>query len=230
MNERSRNSLHQVGGTCSILLGLSYILLGGIHLLLPPEQRAAGSPMYFQSFAQNPTLLMLQYGVAALGALLAFAVVPAISKAVGWRNEGWLPWMSNLAYLGFATVAIDSARFLVYQPGRAEVFVAGDAAIQTSILVSEPLLYLDAGGLLGFGGVGFWVFTVSLLALRAGNLPKLLSYVGIAVAITYWLVMGGFVLNSGVLFTIGAALGGAILAPIWYIWIGLAVRNGAKDE
>ena len=66
---------------------------------------------------------------------------------------------------------------------------------------------------------------ISLLALRIGTWPKLLSYVGVATAVAYWLIVVGSVLNQEALFTIAAALGGIVLAPIWYVWTGLKLRQ-----
>jgi hypothetical protein len=78
---------------------------------------------------------------------------------------------------------------------------------------------------MGFGVVGMWVLVVSFLALRMGTWPKLLTFVGIATAIAYWLIVVGSVLNLEALFTISAAMGGIVLAPIWYIWAGLKLRQ-----
>ena len=95
---------------------------------------------------------------------------------------------------------------------------------KAAIEVSGPFS-LDPQGWLGFGAVGLWVLVVSLLALRVGAWPTPLAYIGIATALAYWLIVAGFVFNQETLFTIGAALGGILLAPLWYIWAGLRLRQ-----
>jgi ABC-type nitrate/sulfonate/bicarbonate transport system permease component len=56
------------------------VLLGIVHLFLPPEQQTgSASAPFFYSLAHDPALVSLQYALAAFGAALAFAVVPAIS-------------------------------------------------------------------------------------------------------------------------------------------------------
>ena len=95
---------------------------------------------------------------------------------------------------------------------------------KAAIEVSGPFS-LDPQGWLGFGAVGLWVMVVSLLALRVGAWPTLLAYIGLATALAYWLIVAGFVFNQETLFTIGAALGGILLAPLWYIWAGLRLRQ-----
>ena len=219
-------TLGKLGGTCAILLGVSYIVIGVNYLLLVPAEQKVGGGLakFLPSFAQNPTPLTLQYWAFALGALLAIAAVLAISESVRSVNEGWVRWTSTLAVLGFAVVAIDNFREMSFQPDRAADYAAADAATKAAMEVSGPI-GLDPQGWLGFGAVGLWVLVVSLLALRGSTWPKPLAYVGIAVAVVHWLVVAGSVLSIEPLIAIAAGLGGVILGPIWYIWTGLTLRR-----
>jgi hypothetical protein len=219
------NTLSKLGGNCSILLGVSYLLIGVTYLLLPADQKQTSAvDKFLLSFAQNPTTQMIQFWVFALSGLIGIAVVLAVSERVRSMNEGWVRWTSNLAVLGFAVVAINNFRNIAFQPGRATAYLKSDAATRTVIELSGPF-GLDPQNWLGFGAVGLWVLVVSLLALRAGTMPRLLTYLGMATVVAYWLIVVGSVLNLEVLFTIAAALGGIILAPIWYIWTGLRLRQ-----
>jgi hypothetical protein len=69
---------------------------------------------------------------------------------------------------------------------------------------------------------------VSLLELRSGTWPKLLAYVGVATAIAYFLIVVGLALNLATLLEIAAGVGGVILAPIWFIWMGLKLRRASS--
>jgi hypothetical protein len=221
------NSLNKLGGNCSILLGILYLVIGITYLLLPADQKQTSAvDKFLPSFAENPTTQIIQYWAFALSGLVAKAVVLAMSERVRSENEGWVRWTSILAILGFAVVAINNFRNIAFQPGLARAYVEGDAVAKTVIELSGPYS-LDPQGWLGFGAVGLWVLVVSLLALRAGIWPKLLTYIGIATAAAYWLVVAGFVSNQETLFTIAAALGGILLAPIWYIWAGLRLRQAS---
>jgi len=220
------NTLNQLGGFCSILLGISYVLIGVLYLLLPADQKAGDDPAaFYTSVAQNPTLIRVYYLIFALGAVVALGAVPAISEGVRSVHEGWVRWTTNLAFLGFAVLAIDFFRTWAFQAFRAAVFVAGDASTRAAIEATDQ--GLDPQGWLGFGAVGAWVLVVSLLALQGSIWPRTLSYLGIAVAILYWLVVVSFVFNIGILLSIVAGLGGVILAPIWYIWVGLRLRQAS---
>lgn len=219
------NTLSKLGGNCSILLGISYLLIGVTYLLLPADQKqTSATNKFLLSFAENQTTQMIQFWIFALSGLIGIAVVLAVSERVRSANEGWVRWTSHLAILGFAVVAINNFRNIAFQPRRATAYLEGDAVTKTVIELSGPFA-LDPQNWLGFGAVGLWVLVVSLLALRAGTWPKLLTYVGIATAVAYWLIVVGSVLNQEALFTIAAALGGIILAPIWYIWTGLRLRQ-----
>jgi hypothetical protein len=222
------NSLNKVGGLCSILVGALYIIVGATYVLLPPEQQAGGAPdAFYRSFAQSPTLSMVNYWAFALAGVFALGALPAITESVRSVNEGWARWTSNLAYLGFAVTAIDFFRNIALQPDRAAAYVAGDASLRAVLAAPTFLAGLDSQGWLGFGGVGLWALMTSLLAMRSKMWPNTLAYVGCAVGVLYWLVVVSFVFDMAALTQIVAALGGVVAAPVWYIWVGMRLRKAA---
>src|SRR6266498_692967 len=154
------NSLSKLGGTCSILVGVSYIVTAVIFLLLPPEQQdATGIPpaKFLASLAQNYTLYIVAGLVFALGSLLAIAAVFAILESVRSANEGWVRWTSTLAIIGFAVNAVDWFRLLALNPARAAAYVQGDAAIRAALTVPGAIAGLDPAAFLSFGAVGVWI-------------------------------------------------------------------------
>ena len=216
-------SVAKVGGVCSIIVGILYVLIGATFLLVPAEQKGGTGIddliRFLPSFNQNPTAMMLLYLEFALGAILAIAAVPAISGLVRTVNEGWTRWTSNLAFLGFAVVAIYYFQMLAIVPSRAAAYVAGDVSTKAAIAVP---IGVDPQFLLRYGVIGLWMLVVSILALRGGKLPKLLSIVGIIAAILYWLLAANDILGvATIIRPIIAIAGGIIAAPIWFIWVGL---------
>jgi hypothetical protein len=222
MDEKSVNRL---GGVCSIIVGILYVLIGVTFLLVPAEQQG-GSGMedivrFLPSFNKNPTPMTLLYWEFALGAILAIAAVPAISGLVRTVNEGWTRWTSNLAFLGFAVVAIYYFQMMAIAPSRAAAYVAGDASTKAALAVT---IGVDPQFLLRYGVIGLWIFVVNILALKGGRLPKVLSIVGIIAAVIYWLLAANDLLGvATILRPIIAVVGGIIAAPIWYIWVGFKV-------
>jgi uncharacterized protein DUF4386 len=222
------NTLSKLGGTCSILLGISYIVVAVVYLLLPAEQQeAAGIPpaKFLVSLAQNHTLLTVLYLALALGSLLAIAAVLAISESVRSANDGWVRWTSTLAIIGFAVNAVDWFRSFALDPTRAAVYVQGDAAVKAALTVPGAIAHLDPQAWLRSGAVGLWIFVVSLLALRGGSWPKSLAYLGIAITIVYWLIVVSNLLQIQLFTAIVAGIGLVILAPLWYMWLGLRLRK-----
>jgi len=222
-------TLSNLGGTCSILLGVTYAVIGGIYLLVPPEQQEGsglGPGAFLESFAHNPAPLTVGYLIFALGSLLAIAAVPAISASVRSASKGWMRWTSTLAIVGFAVNALDWFRSFALDPARAAAYVKGDAATRAALTVPGAIAHLDPQAWVRFGAVGVWIFVVSFLALRGDTWPKPLASLGIAVSIGYWLIVAFNVLQlpSHVLRALVVGVSVVILPPIWYIWLGLRLR------
>ncbi len=219
------NNIAKLGGTCAILVGISYIVIGITYFLLPPAQQpGASASEFYASVADGSTVLVIQYWAFALGAVLAIAAVMAVSDLVRTANEGLVRWISTLAIIGFAVVAVQYLLIQDHTPQLAAGYVQVDNSAQASLEVMGTR-GLDPDAWVGFGMVGLWVLVVNWLALRGGQLPKGLTYVGLAVGIAYALVVAGSALSIPLLIAIAAGLGGIILGPIWYIWTGILLRR-----
>ncbi len=222
------NTLSKLGGTCSILVGVSYIVAAVVYLLSPVKvQDAAGIPpgQFLETLAQNSTSYTVPLGIAALDSLLTIAVILAVSESVRSANEGWVRWTSNLAIIGSGINAVEFLNRITLNPARAAAYVQGDATVKAALTVPGALAGLDPQAWLRFGAVGVWILIVSLLALRGGTWPKPLAYVGIGVAIVYCLVVATNLLQIQLFTAIVGGVGGVILWPIWYIWLGLRLRK-----
>lgn len=209
-----------------MLVGLSYAVIGVTQLLLPPElsgENTAQSP--FMYFDAHQGVLMSQYWAMALGAVFALAVVPAVSATVRDLHEGWVQWSSTLASLGFAVAILDNYWAIALTPARAAAFVTGNEVWRGALTVPGAPQFIDVHGYLGYGAVGVWVLVVSLLALRGARWPRPLALLGIALAIAYFLVVTPLFSEVREVVLLVAGIGGVILAPIWYIGIGLMLRR-----
>jgi len=218
-------TLSKLGGTCSILTGVSIVVGAVVYVLLPPEQQdACGCPAKFlTTTAHDSTLFVVTYAILALYSVFAIGAVLAISETVRAANEGWVRWTSTLAIIGFAVNLINGVQRLALDPAKATAYVQGDAAVKAALTVPGAVQSLDPQDWLRFGAVGVWVLVVSLLALRGGAWPQPLAWLGIGVALVYWVFVVGQVVQSQTLILVG--VGGAIIAPIWYIWLGLRLRQ-----
>jgi Domain of unknown function (DUF4386) len=216
-------TLSKLGGTCSILTGATFVAFTVLALLLPPEQlETCGCPARFlTTTAHNATLFMVAYAILALYSVFAIAAVLAISETVRVAHEGWVRWTSTLAIIGFAVNLISSVQRLALDPAKATAYVQGDAAVKAALTVPGAVGVLDPQNWLRFGAVGLWALVVSLLALRGGRWPKPLAWVGIGLALVYWLIVVGGVAPIPLLIELVAGVGALVLGTIWYIWLGL---------
>ncbi len=220
-------NLAKMGGTCSILLGVTYVVVGIAYVLTPAEQLSGTIAKFAPSFIASPTAFTILLWACGLGGLIALGAVSAISALVEEENEGCVRWMRNLAYLGFGVTAVEFLRDLAILPARAAAYEAGDAATKAAMVASDSLVVLDPYEWLKFGCVGLWILTVAVIALRRSLLPKALACLGIAGGILYWVYVAGVTLKVPTLALVGAGLGASIIAPIWYIWVGVILRRKA---
>lgn len=220
----NKNVVNRLGAICSVLVGVSYLIIGVIQLLLPPEQTCNCADQFWLSYLNEPFGLTIQYAAFALTGLLGIQVVMAISDAIRSDDMGWLRWTRNLAIIGFALTAIDNFHAIDLNQAKAFAFV-NTLGAQAPLSIPGAMSGLDVNGWFRFGAIGLWVLVVSLLAIRSAAWPKALSYVGIALAAAYFLILASGIFGSTGLTLIGAGLGGIILAPIWYIWMGLRLNN-----
>jgi hypothetical protein len=237
-------TLSKLGGTCSILAGVTLVVVGVVSLLSPPNQqidpytcRGVCADRFLTSLAHTSTLEVAELGLLALYCLLAIAAVLAVSASVRAVNDGWVRWTSTLAIIGLALNAIDALRATALFPAKATAYVQGDAAVKAALTAPGALWSSDPQGWFKFGAFGFWVLVVSVLALRGisdpdrrpGRWPKPLAFVGIGVALASWLVVVQEVTQtpSQSLLAIPGVVGLVILVPIWFIWMGLRLRRAS---
>jgi hypothetical protein len=227
------NSLYKIGGFASIIVGISYAVIGITTALLPPNLTGvpnAQSPfMYFEA---NRGLLMTNYWAFTIGGVFALAMIPAVSATVQHLNEGWVRWTASLATLGFAVAILDNYWAIIETPARAAAYVVGTEAIRATLTVPGAPQYIDVQGWLGNGGVGLWALVIGLLALRGKVFPRGLAYLWIFGAFAYFMALAASIIPdlylSGVVIVISGI--GAILGPIGYGWMGIHLWRNTSQE
>jgi hypothetical protein len=220
------NQVLRFGGLFAILLGLAKLLSGGFYLLLSPNLRAeVPAAKFLPAFAQNSSLLVSLFWVEALVGVLGVAVIPALSSLVDEGNEGWVRWAGSLATIGFVLSAVGYTLSIARLPGIASAFVKGDESTKTA-LAAVWKSSIDLFGLWGYGTVGLWIFIVNFFALKRMNFPKALAYLGIVYGTLFLLVPVGTIFKMQAPLLAAAVLG-ATLGPIWWIWTGVTLRKAS---
>lgn len=216
--------LNRMGGTCAILVGISYIAVTAC-FLLDPTHLLHDSRQLWPALAENSTPRVLYYWGYALGAVFAFGAIPAIFELVRSRHEGWVRWTTGLAYLSFGVTAVETFRLANATPLWADSYAGGDPVVQQAIVTTDLLLRLDPATWLRFGALGPWFLVVNILALRHGLLRKQLAFLGIALGVLTSTTALGVALGVGPIVLVSAILGGALAAPAWFIWVGVELRR-----
>ncbi|MFY1632292.1 DUF4386 family protein [Solwaraspora sp. WMMB335] len=224
--DENRLKLHRLGGTCAILVGVSYLVVTTFFVLDPTQLIHDDKHELWTRLAENGTPRILYYGGYALGAIFAFGAIPAIADLVRDRHEGWVRWTTGLAYLSFGVTAVETFRLVTATPLWASEYAAGDPTVRTAIVTTDLLLRMDPATWLRFGALGPFFLVVSILALRHRLLSRPLNYVGIALGVLTSTAALGVAFGIGPMVLVSAVLGGAVAAPVWFVWIGVALRRG----
>ena len=205
-------------GICAVLIGLLDIILVIYAVGLPAGQRSDPG-QFLLNYAQNPVPMNMVWIVLATTSILAFVLVPGANRLVRAPNQVGMLAATLLAIVGYAIAAASFLTLLARTPQLAGAYVTGDRATQAAIAaVGVP--QLDPYNILVLGGVGIWFLALNILAWRGGKLHKLHSLVGVSLGAFLWLAVLAAVMQAGLLDQVAAGAG-AILAPVWHIWIGI---------
>ena len=224
------NQILRFGGVCAILIGLFNEVSGIIYILLPATQKlgSKGADL-LPSVAQNSTMLIaLHIGFTLIG-IFGLGLVPAIfNMARTAENEGWLRWISNLASLGYAVLAVTGLLVIDRLPRIAQAFVKGDPSTQAALLPVWRTT-LDPFGFWSYGVIGLWILLIGVAGINMAKTGSLrsLSMLGVLVGILHLIIPFASVFKMPFLFQIVAGLG-LILTTIWYIWTGMVLRGGSS--
>lgn len=210
-------------------VALTLVAISASHVASPEEHRlSAGPGVMWPATVETALwsrLLSLEWLVAGL---LALGVVPAATDGVRRFAPDTARWAAALGSLGFAVHAVSSATELAELDPFAAAFVGGNLSVQ-AMIAATPVLPLDPYGLLTFGGVGTWLLLISAIGLRFGASPRALHALGLVTGGLFWLVVPGIVTGTEALVTIAAGLGGTVLAPAWFVWVGVRALRGDES-
>jgi hypothetical protein len=196
----------------------SHAAAGALFFLDPTRHLEAGSDAYWQLLAQQP------WGRQAFVCAFAFTGVFALGLVQPVRqmadDTSWFGrWLANLALLGHAVSAVSYFRLLAGEGRRALAYAQGDAATQAAI--RSFTLVLDPQGWLVFGAVGAFVLWANLAALRQASWHRGVALLGCAMALAYGAAWAGLLFGIPGLITIAAGAGAVVLAPLWWLAMGL---------
>jgi len=224
------NQVLRFGGKCAIIAGVFNLLASLAYLLLPAAQKlgSRGADL-LPSVAQSSMMLILLHLCFAAIGVFGIGLVPALTAVVRTpTNEGWLGWAANLAVVGYAVFAVAGLLTIDHVPRVAQAYVAGDAATKAALLAVWRGS-IDPFAFWSYGMVGLWICMASSASFGTPQLrmSPALVLLGIFVGVLHMLIPLGFVLKLPLVFTI-INIVGTIVATVWYVWAGVALRTAAK--
>ena len=230
----NRNPSLAAGGTCAFALAGFYVASSLSYLLLPAEQKGGTilhqPAQYLESLARDSTMLITNHLSIGIGALFGIGVVIAVWEWTRPLAAGWMSWLSALGVLGFAVTAVDNFQIAAVDPMRAADFTRADTMGRAAIAATSSTVSIDPQMWLSFGLTGIWILAASWVIARHRLLPVSHAVLGVVAAASYLFIEIASVTNTPVLLLVSAGVGGLVVAPIWYTWLGVALRRSGRSE
>jgi hypothetical protein len=191
----------RLAGTCAIAVGIGTILYSVAFVIALRTTLPAA--------VTTAALLLL------IGGFLTTPVSVALYLRLRPAEEGTALWALLLALLGAAGAVIHGGFDLAR--------LVGPPTLPTEI--PNPV---DPRGLLTFGMAGVAVFVFASLIRRGGGLSRGLGVLGMVNGVLLVLIYLGRLIifdptNPALL--VAAVLGGLVVNPAWYVWLGIALRR-----
>jgi hypothetical protein len=216
----------RVGWISSLIVGILYLLVGVTHFLLPLDQLRGGHDIneaFFLSLADHSLVFSVHYWLVVLLSIFSIAVILVFFKIVSSTHKGITLWVTVIGIIGTALSIVDFASVGVKAPRIAQQFSSYTASEKSVVLITG-LPHIDPC-FLSWALLGIWSLVCNWFALKNKLLPKTICYIGIFGSCLYILVFLGSVVQKQLIVDIAVGVGGLIIAPIWFIWFGLAIKK-----
>ena len=226
-------TIAKTGSIAAFGVALSYLASSLCAVLMPPELqgRPDVSPhQFWMVLSQDPLAHLAFHWSWVAAGFFGLAAVPAISLVVWPANRGAVLWSAAGAFCGFAVLARSHLMEVAFDRRIIPHYQHAEPAFQQAVQVVAGLALDVPDGFLTYGAIGVWVVTVSRLALRARLLPSSLCVLGYATGVTYFAGVLGYTFLVHWLLVVSFGLGGFLLAPIWYAWLGFILRERAARQ
>jgi hypothetical protein len=212
-------NLQKVGGIAALYAGAAYVvgMLGFVLIVGWPDDPVKQMAVLMDNQISMHMLYLIVYQIWSL-----FLVV--LTVALYQRlKAGSLAMMQVTTAIGIIWATVVIASGMIWNIGMDTVvdLYGQDQAQATTVWVAiESVCDGIGGGNEILGGV--WMLLISWVALRAGGLPKALSYLGIVVA------AAGILSALPGLGDLGMVFG--LVQIVWFIWLGIVMLRSSPSE
>jgi hypothetical protein len=212
-----------LGGCCAALIGLSNVVII-LYFLHAPEGGRDDAYAFFTYFADDALRSSLPWIVFAITAVLAYAVLPVMDRAVRSVHADWARFALLFGLVGYTVQGVWAVTLTRVAPALSATFQSGNEITRPAVL-AVGLPQIDPDGWFSFGGPGTWMIIVNILALIGGRLPKGHAALGILTGICAWATVIASVSGFEPL-NFFASAGGAVVYPLWFVLLGFRMIKG----
>ena len=156
----------------------------------------------------DPMIGLGMHALFFLAGLSGLGAVPAFRSLCRDLAPGVTLWLTAVAYLSFALLAR-----VHFQDA-----MAGG-------LPPDVSPWGTPDGLLILGGLGSWMFGISLMARKVQTIPGVMLMIGLLAAALWILGIPAHSLNVALLQQVSLYGGILILTPLWLVGLGLQARH-----
>ena len=215
---QNKSSANTFFGIIGILIGILNLGLIVYALVIPAEQRDDPN-LFYLNYNEDPFIMSFAWLILIATSIGGLLIVPKITEM--FRTEGKseiLGTMQMIAIIGYATSAVSFLTLLARMPSFSTLYLNSTVS-ERDLIIGLGLPLLDPYNFVILGFPGSWILSLSFMGLKKGKNPKLLNIFGIIFGIAMWLAVFAQIFHSGLLDVVAACIG-ALIAPIWFIWIG----------
>lgn len=218
------NSLQKIGGVSALIMAAAFVV--GIAVFLGVLTPAG----YFDAdveAAQKAAILADNQALVSISYLTSFVTfgifLVVLALALYERLKAGSPAVAQTATafgLIWAGLVIASGMVANVGIGRVIDLYGNDPAQAGSVWSAIESVQLGLGGGNEIAG-GLWVLLISWAAMRAGELPRALNYLGVVIGVSGLLTVVPVLEVLGTVEALGAVFGLGLI--VWFAWLGIVM-------
>jgi hypothetical protein len=216
------SDLQKMGSVAALVMAATFVV--GIAVFLGVLTPAG----YFDEDiapVDKVAILANNQAIASISYLVAYVVfgifLVVLSLALYERLKAGSPAMAQTATafgLIWAGLVIASGMIAIIGIGTVVDLYGNDPAQAGSVWLAIESVQRGVGGEIEIVG-SLWVLLVSLAALRAGGLPRVLNYLGVVIGVAGLLTVVPALAALGPVFGLGLI--------VWFVWVGIVMLRSS---
>jgi hypothetical protein len=212
---KQMKSLQKVGGVAALILAAAYLMGIGLNFTLLDSSGYIEPVEKVAFLADNQSILYIQ----TLFIYIVFGIfLVVLALALYERLKDGSPAMAQTATtfgLIWATLVIAGGMVFNTSMGTVVDLYGKDPAQAASVWLAISSVFQGLSGIPEIPG-GLWTLLVSWAALRAGELPRGLNYLGVVIG------AAGLLTVVPALFEVAVAVF-ALGQIVWWVWMGIVM-------